>query len=192
MSPATLASSIPSPTNPLRAGSCPEPPIVITATLSRDFGTARTTIRPSSSLILSGYAPASPSRSSSVRFSGEFRNFFIFIISGNVEVLPISGIHALECKTLFLQSRDLSTFFIKILSFYILNKTIKTNSPPPLKNLRFALSSAPKADNSVIIMPRTVKQCGKPFYIGRKFRGPAKNFSRAKRPSDAGLHAARE
>ena len=84
MSPATLASSIPSPTNPLRAGSCPEPPMVTTATLSRDFGTARATILPSSSLILSGYAPASPSRSSSVKFSGEFRNFFIFINAGKM------------------------------------------------------------------------------------------------------------
>lgn len=51
-----------------------------------------------------------------------------------------------------------------------------------MKNLRLALSRAPKADNGAIIMPRTVKQCGKPFYIGRKFRGPAKNFSRAKTP----------
>ena len=88
------------------------------------MGTARATILPSSSLILSGYAPASPSRSSSVRFSGEFKNFFIFIMSGNVKVLPINGMPALECKTLFLRSGGLSIFFIKILLFYISNKSL--------------------------------------------------------------------
>ena len=44
ISPTTEQSSIPSPTYPLRAGSCPDPPIVTIATLSSLLGCVRTTI----------------------------------------------------------------------------------------------------------------------------------------------------
>ena len=54
ISPTTLASSIPSPTNPLKAGSWPEPPNVISATLSCGFATARSTMFLPSYFILVG------------------------------------------------------------------------------------------------------------------------------------------
>ena len=54
MSPTTLISSMPSPTKPLSAGSCPAPPSVTRATLSWGLGWARTTSLPDSRRILSG------------------------------------------------------------------------------------------------------------------------------------------
>ncbi len=53
MSPTTLASSMPSPTNPESAGSWPEPPRVMTATLHGHLGWARTMMRSFTSFTLS-------------------------------------------------------------------------------------------------------------------------------------------
>ena len=77
ISPTTEASSIPSPTNPLTAGSCPDPPKATMATLSSAFGWVRTTIFSAPSFTVSAKAIVYPSNNSAVIFSVEFMNLFI-------------------------------------------------------------------------------------------------------------------
>src|SRR5260221_1880639 len=79
ISPATLISSMPSPTNPLNPGSCPLPPRVTTPTLPLALDRARATRLLPTSRICSGWERAKPSSSSGTMFSGLLMNFFIFI-----------------------------------------------------------------------------------------------------------------
>src|ERR1035437_8978856 len=80
ISPATLTSSMPLPTNPLNPGSCPLPPSVTTLTMPLGFGVVRTMVLVPFSFTLSGNASVNPSRSSPTSLFGSLMNFFIRIL----------------------------------------------------------------------------------------------------------------
>src|SRR5437588_1881798 len=84
ISPATLASSMPRPTNPLSPGSWPLPPSVTTRTLPAALGFARMILLVPLSFTWRGKANAKPSRSSGTSCLGSLMNFFIRIAGGSL------------------------------------------------------------------------------------------------------------
>ena len=75
-SPATAASSMPTPTKPSCSGSCPEPPPETRPTLPCTGASPRTTIRWSTSTRSSGWAAASPRSASLTTSAGALMSFF--------------------------------------------------------------------------------------------------------------------
>src|SRR5579864_3083128 len=93
ISPATLASSMPWPTNPLSPGSWPLPPSVTRRTLPRGFGVARTMVLVPLSFTWRGNASVKPSRSSGTSCFGSLMNFFMRIAPCSLLPLPESFVH---------------------------------------------------------------------------------------------------